>query len=157
MDLPRPVVMDSEGDGLRAGRSLLGRLLLVGSALTPEGMLNLGWSASEFDRPVASLSAEPLIDFRGQHRYGKAQCPEKPARRVHFKEPDIIEVPSWKDETRQMYYRAQLEDDILEESVRLLLQSAKRLLSSRVALAAASAAAMTGMVAVGFVSTMQQF
>ena len=28
-----------------------------------------------------------------------------------LEEPDIIEVPSWKDETRQMHYRAQPSED----------------------------------------------
>ena len=29
-----------------------------------------------------------------------------------LEEPDIIEVPSWKDETRQMHYRAQPSEDL---------------------------------------------
>ncbi|CAE7900103.1 foxred1 [Symbiodinium microadriaticum] len=123
MDLPRPIVMDSEGDGLKTGRALLGRLLLAGSALTPEGLLNLGWTASEFARPLASLSSEP-IDLKGHSRCQKVKSPLRP-KRVHFQEPDIIEVPSWKDETRQMHYRAQpSEEDLLEESVKLLLRTA---------------------------------
>ncbi|CAJ1416651.1 unnamed protein product [Effrenium voratum] len=71
-------------------------------------------------------------------------------RRVRFQEPDIIEVDSWKEETRLMYHPAGMqEEDLLEEAVELLWHYGKRVLSSRVAVAAVSAVAVTGMVALG--------
>mmetsp|Transcript_33567 Transcript_33567/g.62893 ORF Transcript_33567/g.62893 Transcript_33567/m.62893 type:complete len:156 (+) Transcript_33567:48-515(+) len=153
MELPTPIVMEAGGSGLSTGRSLLSRVL-AGSVLTSEALLGLSWTASEFARPLAALAGEPLADF--QRSCPKEKSVTSGAKKVQFQEPIIIEVPSWKDETRQMYYRAHLdEDDILEESMKLLLRTAKRLLSSRVALAAASTAAMTGMVVVGMVSPMQ--
>lgn len=101
-------------------------------------------------RPLAEFALPGSAESTSEDDSGlsTALSPKK-RKRVRFQEPDIIEVTSWKDETRQMYFNSIQQDDLLEDAAELLMKQVQRFFASRFAVLATSTAAVAGMALLG--------
>eukprot|EP00913_Durusdinium_trenchii_P026807 g25146.t1 len=88
MELPTPILLNISG----AGES---------TTPTPKSL---------FHRAVKAASPGPLVSHEALKQESAVKDPKQ--RKVRFQEPDIIEVPSWKDETRQMYFNSAIDQEI---------------------------------------------
>ena len=136
MELPTPVLLATGAGESAPPSSLFSRVFRAASSAVSSP---LQWT-SEFARPIADLALPGSPPADADEVGLSSPLSPKKRRRVRFQDPDIIEVTSWKDETKQMYFNSIPQDDLLEDAAELLMKQMQRFFSSRFAVATSSLA-----------------
>ncbi|CAK9027850.1 unnamed protein product [Durusdinium trenchii] len=104
MELPTPILLNISGAGestTPTPKSLFHRAVKAAS-LALDAIPR--WTGMDLAVPG------PLVSHEALKQESAVKDPKQ--RKVRFQEPDIIEVPSWKDETRQMYFNSAIDQEI---------------------------------------------